>query len=335
LSGWKQPKAPDPDDEGQEIGSYVIGKTIGFGGFSVVKEAHTIEKGMDICRAVKIVKKKVRDTEKENEEIQAEFEHEVNLWRHLSHRYILGLISVYDTPYATFCITSYNIGGTLFDLVKNNRSGISPRLARKYSYQLASALRYLHQDMRIVHRDIKLENVLLNTSEDPEGNILVCDFGMAEFLNGTSSDNDSDDDAYEHHHSRPPPKVHGPANSSSAIAVSNESPVIGSLQYAAPELIESDNPIIQTYVDIWAFGVVVYTLHCGDLPFHHGLRPKLQSMIMEAAWNQEVYGSKAVSPFENSIDVVRGCLEKSVTMRWDISRVLDSAWLSVLSEDSP
>ena len=145
--------APAPDDEGQEIGSYVIGRQIGVGGFSVVKEAFTIENGKQVQHAVKIVRKHATTDESGNETLQSHFEREVIIWRCLSNRYILPLLSVIETPYATWAFTLLFAGGTLFDVFKNYRQGLPPSLALKYSYQLASALRYLHQDALVVHRE--------------------------------------------------------------------------------------------------------------------------------------------------------------------------------------
>ncbi|EOD45168.1 hypothetical protein UCRNP2_8095 [Neofusicoccum parvum UCRNP2] len=160
----------EPDDEGQEIpdhSGYFIGKQIGFGGFSVVKEVSTIQNGVKIIRAVKIVRKQVSGKdEAENEKLQTEFEHEVEIWRYLKHPYILPLLTVYDSPFATFCIMQLNTGGTLFDIIRTNRRAGSPalpsKLAKRYLYQLASALRYLHEDVHVVHRDVKLENCLID-----------------------------------------------------------------------------------------------------------------------------------------------------------------------------
>lgn len=325
----KEELAQEPDAEGREIGEYVIGKQVGFGGFSTIKEAYTIEGDERICRAVKVVRKQVPSkNETENDALQAEFEHEVSLWRCLGHRNILPLIEVYVTDYATFCFTKLNTGGTLFDLVRANRQGISRDLARRYAYQLASAIRYLHEDVRIVHRDIKLENCLIDIS-DPVvardgGNLLLCDFGLAEFINSDTRRNSPD--PYERSTDRPPPKNIGPSETSTSIA--------GSLQYASPELIMSPAGFLSPVVDIWAYGVVIYALLVGDLPFQHTFQPRVQMMILAGEWDMAALAKAdgVVGYEEEVLDFVAGCLEMESADRWTISKVLKSRWLDGCQE---
>ena len=319
----------EPDSEGQEVGEYVIGKQVGFGGFSTVKEAYTIEGDERICRAVKIVRRQVPGKdESENESFQAEFEHEIGLWRCLGHRNILPLIEVYVTDYATFCFTKLNTGGTLFDLVRANRHGISRDLARRYAYQLASAIRYLHEDVRVVHRDIKLENCLIDIS-DPDsakdgGNLLLCDFGLAEFI--TSDTRRNSPDPYERASDRPPPRSIGPSETSTSIA--------GSLQYASPELIMSPAGFLSPVVDVWAFGVVMYALLVGDLPFQHTFQPRVQMMILAGEWDMAALERAAgvVGYEEEVLEFAAGCLEMESDRRWTIAQVLKSRWLEGCQE---
>ncbi|KAL8743390.1 MAG: hypothetical protein Q9190_004250 [Brigantiaea leucoxantha] len=330
LSRFAREEAlPEPDSEGQEVGEYVLGKEIGFGGFSTVKEAFTIEGDERVVRAVKVVRKQVAGKDDTaNEQLQAEFEHEVGLWRCLAHRHILPLLAVHVTDFATFCFTKLNTGGTLFDLIRNNRQGISQSLARRYSYQLASAVRYLHEDMHVVHRDIKLENCLIDTSlpnaARDGGNLMLCDFGLAEFA--TNQTNRNSPDPYDDVTDRPTPKNIGPSETTTSIA--------GSLQYASPELIMSPAGFLSPVVDIWAFGVVVYALLVGDLPFQHSFQPRVQMMILAGEWNQEalknangVYGLE-----DEALDLIHGCLDMNSDERWIIGTVLKSGWLKGCQE---
>ena len=330
LSRFAREEAPpEPDGEGQEVGEYVIGKQVGFGGFSTVKEAYTLEGEEKICRAVKVVRKQIAGKEElENEQFQAEFEHEVSLWRCLGHRNILPLIEVYVTDFATFCFTKLNTGGTLFDLVRANRQGISRDLARRYAYQLASAIRYLHEDVRVVHRDIKLENCLIDIS-DPDvardgGNLLLCDFGLAEFVTHDTSRNSPE--PYERATDRPAPKNIGPSETSTSIA--------GSLQYASPELIMSPAGFLSSVVDMWAYGVVVYALLVGDLPFQHVFQPRVQMMILAGEWDMPALETAAgvIGYEEEVLELMCGCLEMESERRWTIAHVLKSRWLDGCQE---
>ncbi|KAL1885357.1 hypothetical protein Plec18167_000850 [Paecilomyces lecythidis] len=331
LSMWssRDEPAPQPDDEGQMVGTeYVLGKQIGFGGFSVVKEAYKVdESGETKTLAVKIVRKHVAGkSERENDQVQAEFDHEVRIWRYLNHPNVLTLDAVYETDYATFCFTRLAIGGTLFDAVRSNRQGLDMKLAKKYCYQLASAIRYLHEDARIVHRDIKLENCLLDPVVLPDGtktsNLVLCDFGMAEWMSTDNGGNSPDpyDDAAD----RPPLKTIGPSDTSTSIA--------GSLEYASPELLSSPGGLIDPVVDVWAFGVVAYSVVVGSRPFQDSFSPRVTSNILNGNWNRDaVLGRKAhgqdTRDCEDALKVINGCLDMDIEKRWNIRDVLDSTWL--------
>lgn len=323
-----------PDDEGQMVGTdYVLGKQIGFGGFSVVKEAYKVEEYGEPKRlAVKIVKKQVTGrSEKENEDVQAEFDHEVRVWRYLSHPHVLTLDAVYETDFATFCFTKLAIGGTLFDLVRQNRQGLKPHLAKKYAYQLACAIRYLHEDARVVHRDIKLENCLLDPVANEDGTIsstlVLCDFGMAEWM---TIDNGGDSpDPYDEVADRPPPKQMGPAGSSTSVA--------GSLEYASPELLQSTDGVIHPSVDIWAFGVIVFTLIVGSRPFQDSFAPRIQANILNGTWNRDAMLGELTDEHvrydrRDALDVVEGCLRMDTEKRWTIRDILGCSWLREVAD---
>ncbi|KAH8704100.1 kinase-like domain-containing protein [Talaromyces proteolyticus] len=328
LSMWTSPEevmAPQPDDEGQMVGTdYVIGKQIGFGGFSTVKEAFKVEgNGATRRLAVKIVKKHVLGkSEQENDQVQAEFDHEVRIWRQLNDSHILSLDAVYETDYATFCFTKFAIGGTLFDLVKANRRGIDMHLAKKYAYELASALRYLHEDMRVVHRDIKLENCLLDPERAEDGSetakLLLCDFGMAEWM---ATDTGGEPiDTYDNPADRPPTQNIGPSGSSTSVA--------GSLEYASPELLLSTSGLVDPVVDIWAFGVVVYATVVGSRPFQNGFGPRTHASILKGEWDPNAVLAGHVNDVgrRDTLQLIRHCLEMDTERRWTIRQVLDCPW---------
>ncbi|KAF9425345.1 hypothetical protein BGZ76_003301 [Entomortierella beljakovae] len=93
-----------------------------------------------------------------------------------------------------------------------------------------SGVHYLHSK-HIVHRDLKLENLLL----DRNRNIIITDFGFANQFDSTSKD---------------------------LMSTSCGSPC-----YAAPELVISDGLYVGSGVDIWSCGVILYAMLAGYLPF--------------------------------------------------------------------
>ncbi|KIW98071.1 uncharacterized protein Z519_01655 [Cladophialophora bantiana CBS 173.52] len=321
------------DSEGQTIGDdYVLGKQIGYGGFSTIRQVTQLQDSKHRILAVKIVRRQIEGkSETENEQAQAEFEHEVELWRFLNHPNILPLEAVYKLDEATFCFIPLNTGGTLFDLVRANRQGVPQALSKSYSYQLASALRYLHLDARVVHRDVKLENCLIELSSDGGPGLLrLCDFGMAEWLSNDSMSgppspefNDAD---------RPPRKPIGPADTSTSAFAG------GSLEYAAPEILRIaerlkanvpvERAIVSPAVDIWAYGVCVYSMVVGSRPFQNSFQPRVVMAILGGDWNRALLSDKGGT---DAHELVSGCLEMDEALRWDITRVVDCAWLEELA----
>ncbi|EXJ55661.1 CAMK protein kinase [Cladophialophora yegresii CBS 114405] len=317
------------DAEGQTIGDdYVLGKQIGYGGSSTIKQVTQLQEGRQRILAVKIVRRQIDGkSEAENEEAQAEFEHEVELWRFLNHPNILPLEAVYKLDDATFCFIPLNVGGTLFDLVRANRQGVPHELAKSYSFHLAAALRYLHLDARVVHRDVKLENCLIEPGSDGGPGLLrLCDFGMAEWL---STDSISGPPSPEFNNvDRPPRKPYGPADTSTSAFAG------GSLEYAAPEILKvanrikdpgnAERAIVSPAVDIWAYGVCVYSMVVGSRPFHNAFQPRVVMAILAGDWNRALLAEKGGGDVEQ---LVSGCLDMDEGQRWDISRVIDCAWL--------
>lgn len=113
------------------------------------------------------------------------------------------------------------------------------RSARGFARQIGSALQYCHAN-NIVHRDLKIENILISKS----GNIKLIDFGLSNLFS---------------------PQGH-------------LNTFCGSLYFAAPELL---NARVYTgpEVDVWSFGVVLFVLVCGKVPFDDPSMPVLHQRI--------------------------------------------------------
>ncbi|GAB7345587.1 hypothetical protein MBLNU457_3888t1 [Dothideomycetes sp. NU457] len=337
--GGRESLPADPDDEGQSFGlnnEYVIGRQIGYGGFSVVKEVFSMDaEGAKRRNAVKIVRKAIRgQEERENEKVQGKLEHEVGIWRLLSHRHILPLHAVFETDFATFCVMDLVDSGSLYDLVLANRrsgsglgsrsgsmsgsrsgsisntttKGIAKDLVKSYAFQLACALRYLHEDVRVVHRDVKLENCLIDrpvaqTVSAEAGVLKLCDFGLADWISVptpeiTASDQPTTDKTQQ-------------------AELGEHEGMLGSLAYASPETLTAKSPLLDPAVDVWAFG------------------PRIVEMILNEEWDEKAVRAAFTSDekeVDQVLDVLRGCLQKDRNARWNIGQVLGSEWFGSMGD---
>jgi len=155
---------------------YEIGKELGRGGFSVVKEG--IDRATGEKVAVKFIEKKFVD----QEELKL-LGREIDIMKKVQHRNVLRLIEIYETDNALSLVMELVNGGELFYKIVDKGS-YSEREARDIIRQLVEGVDYLH-GKGIAHRDLKPENLLC--SESDEGVVIkIADFGLSKaFANGS------------------------------------------------------------------------------------------------------------------------------------------------------
>lgn len=95
---------------------------------------------------------------------------------------------------------------------------------------------------------------------------------------------------------------------------------IGSLPYAAPELLETSPPPLGPSADVWAFGVLLYTMIVGRLPFQHSFEPRLRAMIAAGKYNKETLET-AVLNNRDLYEAVTGCLTIDMNNRLNLDQV--------------
>ncbi|XP_053521995.1 MAP/microtubule affinity-regulating kinase 3 isoform X3 [Artibeus jamaicensis] len=259
-------------DEQPHIGNYRLLKTIGKGNFAKVKLARHILTGREV--AIKIIDK----TQLNPTSLQKLFR-EVRIMKILNHPNIVKLFEVIETDKTLYLIMEYASGGEVFDyLVAHGR--MKEKEARAKFRQIVSAVQYCHQK-RIVHRDLKAENLLL----DADMNIKIADFGFSnEFTVGNKLDT-----------------------------------FCGSPPYAAPELFQGkkyDGP----EVDVWSLGVILYTLVSGSLPFDGQNLKELRERVLRGKYRIPFYMStdceNLLKRFLVLNPVKRGTLEQIMKDRW-------------------
>jgi len=155
---------------------YEIGKELGRGGFSIVKEGIDRITGERV--AVKFIEKKFID----QEELKL-LGREIDIMKKVQHRNVLRLIEIYETDSHLSLVMELVNGGELFYKIvdKGNYSELE---ARDIIRQLVEGVDYLH-GKGIAHRDLKPENLLC--SESDKGVVIkIADFGLSKaFSNGS------------------------------------------------------------------------------------------------------------------------------------------------------
>ncbi|KAA8570368.1 hypothetical protein EYC84_002662 [Monilinia fructicola] len=163
-----------------QSGTWVLGKTIGQGSMGKVKLARKSEGGEQV--AVKIVPRGSTDdnhNQSRADKERADHSKEVRTAREaaivtlLDHPYICGMRDVVRTTYHWYMLFEYVNGGQMLDYIISH-GRLKEKQARKFSRQIASALDYCHRNS-IVHRDLKIENILISKT----GDIKIIDFGLS------------------------------------------------------------------------------------------------------------------------------------------------------------
>lgn len=96
------------------------------------------------------------------------------------HPNIISLVDIFENSDYYYIILDYMAGSDLFDYLQERDFNLGEDRVREITYQLALGIRYLHK-YGIVHRDLKLENVMMTDTTDKSVPKLV-DFGLAKMI---------------------------------------------------------------------------------------------------------------------------------------------------------
>ncbi|KAF5829297.1 kinase-like domain-containing protein [Dunaliella salina] len=203
---------------------YEVGETVGVGGFAVVKKGRDKRTGDPV--AIKVVDKS-RYSAGDNS-----LEREIQVLLQVDHPNCIKLENVYITPRKVYLVTELVTGGELLDRV-TEKGNYSEEDSRRLIKQILNGVAYLHSH-GIVHRDLKLENMILQNERD-DSPVKIADFGLSKFFS--------------------PETV--------------LSTMCGSPQYVAPEVLGVGDGIKEysPAVDMWSIGVILFILLSGYSPF--------------------------------------------------------------------
>ncbi|KAH7256461.1 hypothetical protein BKA59DRAFT_73539 [Fusarium tricinctum] len=300
-----------------KFGDFILGNTIGEGEFGKVKLGWKQDSSVQV--AIKLIK---RDTVGSNPSRFAKIYREVAILRGVQHPNIVRLIDKVETDRHIGIILEYASGGELFDYILNHRY-LKDNAARRLFAQLVSGVGYLHKK-GIVHRDLKLENLLL----DRNRNIIITDFGFANTFDPNeelSKDEELNltDKEFVKRMGLDRVKMNG-SRKGDLMQTSCGSPC-----YAAPELVVSDSLYTGRKVDVWSCGVILYAMLAGYLPFDDDpANPEGDNinLLYKYIVTTPLTFPEYVTP--HARDLLRRILVPNPRKRADLFEVARHSWLS-------
>ncbi len=166
---------------------------------------------------------------------------EIELMRNLDHPNVIKIYEIFENSKFIFIVLEYVDNGDLLSYMKKYGTFTEQHYIPIF-FQILNALNYLHS-LNILHRDIKLDNILLNK----EGEVKICDFGVSRRMR-------RDKIIFEH---------------------------IGTPAYLSPEIVK-EKGYKNFASDIWSTGVMSYIALSGYVPFKgESIKELNQSIISE------------------------------------------------------
>ena len=157
----------------------------------------------------------------------ARFRREVQMVASLEHPHILPVIDFGESDDTLYLVMRYVNGGTLHDLIEHGP--MPPATVLRYLTEIGEAIDYAHE-RRVVHRDIKPRNVLL----DQQGNPFIADFGLAKLIESSGITNSGVE-------------------------------MIGTPHYMSPE--QARGQPVDGRSDLYSLGVLLFEMLTGRVPF--------------------------------------------------------------------
>ena len=240
-----------------KFGEYMLGQTLGEGEFGKVKLGWKKDGSVQV--AIKLIRRENLNT---NPSRLPKIYREIKILSQLSHPNIVRLHEMVETDRYIGIILEYASGGELFDYILTHRY-LKDNAARKLFAQLVSGVGYLHKK-GIVHRDLKLENLLL----DRNRNIIITDFGFANTFN--PKDELGEEIEYKLTNREFVKKMDLERLNEDGFRRGDLMQTsCGSPCYAAPELVVTDSLYTGRKVDVWSCGVILVLITTTFEKFEH------------------------------------------------------------------
>ena len=233
----------------------------------------------------KIYATKLIDKKNNNEDLKRYFDNEISILKEINHPNIIKLIDVKENSNYIFIILEYCNGGNLQSFldkyVKENNKGLPEEIVQYLMKQIIEAFKYLH-NKGIMHRDIKLENILINYANENDkknNNIMRATIKLIDFFFSKRLKK-------------------GELTYTTIGNPINMSPIILKKLYGNTNTRKVGYGIKE---DIWSLGSIFYTLLIGKSPFDAEDMDELVENIEKGIYKIPSTLSKEAVSFMNSM----------------------------------
>jgi len=234
---------------------------------------------------------------------------EIETLRNLKNDAILNLIEYYvvEEESHVYVITEILYGGAVLDaILKMKDERYTEAEAKVVVQRTLVGIEYMHANL-VVHRDLKLENLLLSRDDDLSS-VIIVDFGLAKRCRDKSG---------------------GQAALPHAKGVDDSA--VGTPVYAAPEVVEQKS--YGAAVDMWSLGVIAYILVTGAMPRDLWKSALKYGRVTEEDFGFDCYEWDTVS--SKARDFVRACLTYNPAKRLSAKDALEHPWMKHVSNVRP
>ncbi len=253
-------------------GRYQILRVLGEGGMGAVYQARDLE--LERIIALKVIRPELAS----NAGILQRFKQELILARNVTHKNVIRIYDLGEADGIKFITMEYVEGDDLRSLLRS-KGKLPPGEAVVIIQQICRALEVAHGE-GVIHRDLKPQNVML----DPQGRIVVMDFGLAR--------------SFESH------------------GMTQTGALVGTLEYMSPE--QAMGADLDQRSDLFAVGLIFYELLTGKVPYK---ADTAIASLMRRTQERAIPASDTDSTVPKPLcAIVSKCLERNPKERFHSSR---------------